>query len=68
MKTLKERINEGKQVKFTIAFNDFVDNDGMPIGVTAMVDGENAKAFDKFLADQEGNMFAHACGDLDTCY
>lgn len=68
--TIKEAtdIKESRQVRFSVAFNDFCDAEHLPYGVDILVDAEIAKEFDKFLADQEGNIFAHACGDMDTCY
>ena len=67
MKPIKDSIeeamvNEASQVQFRVAFNDFKDADGLPVGVSILVDRENAEEFKKFLEKEEGNMFAHADG------
>lgn len=67
MKPIKDSIeeaivNEASQVQFRVAFNDFKDQEDLPIGVTILVDRENAEEFKKFLEKEEGNMFAHADG------
>lgn len=62
MKTIQEKITEGRQVTFRVAFNDFVDSEGLPIGVSILVDSQDAEAFDKFGEQEEGNIFAHFDG------
>lgn len=62
MKTIGEFINESMPQWFEVAFNGFVDKEGLPVGVTILVDREYAKAFDKFLEKEEGGIFAHADG------
>jgi hypothetical protein len=67
MKPIKETIeeaivSEASQVQFRVAFNDFKDAEGLPIGVSILVDRENAEEFKKFLEKEEGNLFAHADG------
>lgn len=67
MKPIKEAIenaivNEASQVPFRVAFNEFKDQEGLPIGVTIMVDRENAEDFKKFLEKEEDGIFAHADG------
>ena len=49
--------------EFTVALNDFVDAQGMPISVTISVDAKYAPAFEQFAEEQEGDMFAHFEGD-----
>lgn len=67
MKPIKDSIeeaivNEASQVQFRVAFNDFKDAEDLPIGVTILVDREDAEDFKKFLEKEEGNLFAHADG------
>ena len=63
MKTLKTTIKEASQMRFNVAFNDLLDKEGLPIGVTILVDRENVKEFTDFLKKEEGNIFAHAEGN-----
>lgn len=67
MKNLNELLKEGRQITFNVAFNDFVDNEGLPIGVNIIVDQQYASQFDEFLAKEEANIFAHA-GGMTTEY
>lgn len=67
MKNLNELLKEGRQIRFNVAFNDFVDSEGLPIGVDVIVDEQYANKFDEFLAKEEGNIFAHA-GGMKTEY
>ena len=65
MKTLVESIhsvNEASEVKYRVAFLDFLDEEGLPPTVTILVPREYTRKFDKFLEDQEGNTFMHAEG------
>lgn len=67
MKTIKESIentivNEASQVPFRVAFNDFKDQEDLPVSVTIMVDRNDAEDFKKFLEKEEGGIFAHADG------
>jgi len=61
MKQLNSFINEARELKYNVAFNDFQDKEDL-IGVTIMIDSKYKDAFEKFLKDQEGNIFAHASG------
>lgn len=67
MKPIKETIeeaivSEASQLEFRVAFNDFKDAEGLPVGVSILVDRENAGDFRKFLEKEEGGIFAHADG------
>lgn len=64
-------VNEARQVSYQVCIDEFAlsskyldeDSDYFGAGVTIFVDKEIAKAFEKFLLDQEGNMFSHACSN-----
>ena len=65
MKTLVESIhsvNEAREVQYRVAFLDFLDEEGLPPTVTISVPREHVRMFEKFLEDQEGNIFMHAEG------
>ncbi len=49
--------------EFTVALNDFVDAQGMPISVTITIDSKYAAKFEQFAEEQEGEMFAHFEGN-----
>ena len=66
MKGLKEVITESKTTEFSVAFNDFVDDNGMPIACKVLVDSKYADKFEKFGADQEGEIFARFEGNKVT--
>lgn len=65
MKTLVESIhsvNEAREVQYRVAFLDFLDEEGLPPTVTISVPREHVRMFEKFLEDQEGNIFMHVDG------
>ena len=62
MKQLNNFINEARQLRYNVAFNDCVDKDELPISATILIEYEDKEAFEKFLKDEEGNTFAHADG------
>lgn len=74
MKDIQNFINEVKyrpdrSEVFTVAFNDFVDKEGLPIGVDIYVEPKYSELFKKFGEKQEGDIFAHfADEDCDVCY
>lgn len=69
MKKINQFISEGRQLRYNVAFNDCLDKDELPVSATILIDYENKKEFEKFIKDQEGNIFAHAeGGDLEDCY
>ena len=62
--TIKESlVNEARQVEYRVALAGCLDKDGAPMSVAISVDAADAKQFEKFLADEEGNTFLHADGD-----
>ena len=64
MKNLKDymSINEARQINYRVALNDVQDEEGLPISVDIIVDKEYQKQFEKWLEDEEGNIFSHAEG------
>ena len=69
MKNITDRINEGRELKISCAFNNLVDDEGLPISCTLVVDTKYASQVSKFGKDEEGNIFAHFCDDNETvCY
>lgn len=68
MKNITDKINEGREVKFPFAFNDLIDEEGLPISCTLIVDSKYAKHVSEFAAKEEGNIFAHFDNDADVCY
>ena len=62
MKKLNEYLNEGKEVMYRVSFIRPKDEEELPFGVTILVDSKNASTFEKFLADEADNIFAHAEG------
>ena len=62
MKKIKEYLNEAKEVMYRVAFLQPKDEEELPFAVTILVDPKNAKAFEKFLTDEQDNIFAHAEG------
>lgn len=69
MKDLKEcLVKEAKEIRYQVAFGDCVDEEDLPISVTILVDHEYKDIFDKFLKDEEGNIFMHADNGNDIQY
>lgn len=62
MKTLKEIVNEARQVEYRVSLIDVVDGEELPISVTITVEKEHQKKFESWLEDQQDNVFAHAEG------
>lgn len=62
MKNLTGYINEAKQEEYRVSFLDVTDSDGVPMTVTILVDKQYSKMFEKFLEDQQDNIFSHAEG------
>ncbi len=70
MKSIKETIkeaidktiNEARQGEYRAEFIGSRGGDGTPITVTIIVDRADIKGFEKFLEDEEGNVFTHAEG------
>lgn len=62
MKHLNERLfKESKEVEYRVAFLANKE-DGTPINATILIDQEDIKDFEKYLQDEQDNIFAHAEG------
>lgn len=69
MKTLQEHlnnINEARQESYQVQFIGPVDIDGMPFSVTVTVDRENARAFQRWMEDEQDNIVANASGNTNN--
>lgn len=62
MKDIIIKLNEAKQEEYRVSFLDVTDSDGTPMTVTILVDKQYSKMFEKFLEDQQDNIFSHAEG------
>jgi hypothetical protein len=62
MKDIIMKLNEAKQEEYRVSFLDVTDSDGIPMTVTILVDKQYSKMFEKFLEDQQDNIFSHAEG------
>ena len=62
MKDIIMKLNEAKQEEYRVSFLDVADSDGIPMTVTLLVDKQYSKMFEKFLEDQQDNIFSHAEG------
>ena len=69
MKSLQEHlnnINEARQESYQVQFIGPVDIDGMPFSVTVTVDRENARAFQRWMEDEQDNIVAQASGNTNN--
>ena len=72
MKDIKQSIeesmslNEARQESYQVQFIGPVDIDNMPFSVTVTVDRENARAFQKWMEDEQYNIVAHASGNTNN--
>lgn len=62
MKSINELIKESHQVKYRVSLIGCNDKEDLPISVSILVDADNVKAFEKFLEDEQDNLFAHVTG------
>ena len=62
MKDIKTMINEARQIQYSAALIDVLDRDDLPVSVTILVDKENQREFEKWMENEEGNIFSHANG------
>lgn len=69
MKTLQEHlnnINEARQESYQVQFIGPVDIDNMPFSVEVIVDRENARAFQRWMEDEQDNIVANASGNTNN--
>lgn len=63
MKNLKESlITEAKQIEYRVSLVTVLDKEDLPISVSILIDKDNQKSFEKWLEEEEGNLFLHADG------
>jgi len=62
MKEFNNYINESRDLMYSIAFIDVVDDEGLVVPMTLYVDKKYQKQVEKYFADEEGNTFAHVGG------
>lgn len=64
MKKLNDFITEGRyDAEYRVSLVGCNDSyEGTPLTVTILVNKANRREFEKWLEDQEGNVFAHAEG------
>ena len=68
MKTLKshikenQSINEARELEYTVSLIGVKDDSGLPCTVTISVPIKCMKVFEKWLEDEQDNIFAHAEG------
>ena len=63
MKTIKSRlIDEAREVEYRVAVLDVKDRDDLPYTITMKVPADCVKNFEKWLEDNQDDLFAHAEG------
>jgi hypothetical protein len=60
--SLGKSINEARQIDYSVAFIGTQDAEGIPYTVRILVDKEYQRDFEKFLEDEQDNIFIHAEG------
>lgn len=62
MRDLKDMVNEAREGYYHVSLADVKDKEGLPVNITIMIDRENKKEFEKWLEDEQDNIFLHAEG------
>lgn len=67
MKTLsnyikESSVNEAREINYRVQLADVLDDEDLPITITMVVEKEYQKQFEKWLENEEGNIFLHATG------
>ena len=63
MKNLVEVINEGRyDEEYRVSLIGVNDENDLPLTVTILVNKYNRRDFEKWLEEQQDNVFAHAAG------
>ena len=61
MKTIKSQlIDEAREVEYRVAVLDVKDRDDLPCTITMKVPADCVKNFEKWLEDNQDDLFAHA--------
>lgn len=62
MKSLSKYLTEARQIEYYVALNEVHDSEDLPITISILVDKDDQKNFEKWLEDQQDNLFSHADG------
>ena len=62
MKSLSRYLTEARQIEYQVALNEVRDSEDLPITISILVDKDDQKNFEKWLEDQQDNLFSHADG------
>ena len=63
MKTIRNMlINEAREIEYRVSVLDVKDLDNLPCTITMKVPVDCAKNFEKWLEDNQDDLFAHAEG------
>lgn len=62
MKTLTNYINESRELKYRVQFINSLDEEGLPISGTILIDSKDQDEFEEYLKNEQDNVFAHASG------
>ena len=63
MKTIRNMlVNETREIEYRVSVLDVKDHDNLPCTITMKVPVDCAKNFEKWLEDNQDDLFAHAEG------
>ena len=62
MKAINNYINESRQIHYRVSFNDVNDSEDLPLNASIIIEAKDKLAFEKFLIDEQDNIFMHADG------
>ena len=63
MKTIRNMlVNETREIEYRVSVLDVKDHDNLPCTITMKVPTDCAKNFEKWLEDNQDDLFAHAEG------
>lgn len=55
-------VNEARQIRYDVSLLGVCDNEGIPVDIEIYIDKEYKKPFEKWLLEQQDNIFGHADG------
>ena len=55
-------VNEAREIYYRVQLADVLDDEDVPVTITMVVEKEYQKQFEKWLENEEGNIFLHADG------
>lgn len=55
-------VNEAREINYRVQLADVLDDEDLPITITMVVEKEYQKQFEKWLENEESNIFLHADG------